>query len=229
MREITIAEMQRMVRFYADYKNAEIRADNSEINRELDYGMNKYWAMMLRRLSWLYVSSQDITLTGAASYASNARERTVAIEIVTGSSTRPIHRANPFAAPYKGASEYGLEYTEQIVYHPFAHNIHLHGTLPTAGTMRVRYIPLMPRPSLLADPDDFIYFPSGWEEIPTLWAAIRLLARDHENTDGLMMLYNDAVSRMNEEADTLDMFQSSKVLGGSWERMFHRVSTREIE
>jgi len=212
MHELTEAEMIALVRFYSNTKNATTRFTDADILRELDYGMAKYWNLLTKRMTWLYVQTHEITVVAnTTTYGVIDHGRTISVEIQTGDTWKAIHRADLFAADQRNIAQYSLEYSEFAT--AFGQSIVLHTrSLPVGKKIRIRYIGPYPRPSADALQDGFD-FPSVWEEIPALWAAIRIMAVDQEDFSLLKTLLDDAIERMNQECDNLDVYQGIKTQG----------------
>lgn len=201
-----------LVRFYSNTRNATTRFTDDDIKRALDYGMAKYWNLLTKRMTWLYVQTQEITvLANTSTYSVNSHGRTISVEIQTGDTWMAVHRADLFSADQRKLAAYSLEYSEFAT--AFGQSIALHTrSLPVGKKIRIRYIGPYPRPSAGQMGDGF-EFPSGWEEIPVLWAAIRIMAVDQEDFSLLKTLLDDAIERMSQECDNLDVYQGIKTQG----------------
>jgi len=215
MRVVATAELLSLVRFYSDMADATTRATDDEVKRELDFGMDKYWNLLTKRLAWVEIKEYQFTGTNTFTYVMPAHGRTISVDIQNGEYWVPLHRADPFMAAYRGRAEYPIEYCEYSTGETQTVRLYAKQSEDMTGkTFRLRYFTRPPYPSL-GETDDGVNFPSGWEEIPVLWAAIRLLARDQEDSSQLMALLQDAIGRMEQECDNLDIYQGVKAKGGS--------------
>lgn len=204
--------MINLVRFYSNTRKATTRFTNDDVLRALDYGMAKYWNLLTKRMTWLYVQEQEITLTANThTYGVNDHGRTISVEMQTGDTWKAVHRADLFSADQRAIAQYVMEYTESATASGQSITIHCR-SVPVGKKIRVRYIGPYPKPSAGALQDGY-NFPSGWEEIPALWAAIRLMAVDQEDFSLLKTLLDDAIERMSQECDNLDVYQGIKTQG----------------
>lgn len=203
----TPAELITLVRFYTDTANATTRFPDADIELQLDIGMACYWAQLTRAMTLVEVDSASYNITTATEYAVAVHQKIVSVELQSGDRWIPIKRANLFTVEndkWAGGMYYSVHFEGSAAATPY---VTLHRKSDTAGgVFRVRYIP--PAPQLSAgDMDDGWGFMQGWEEIPCLEAAIRLMAKDKESDAHLRKLLEDAYQRMASEAGDVDIFQ----------------------
>lgn len=200
------ADLVSLVRFYADIEDATDRFTDADVERELDYGMARYWNLIQKRLTWNYITLYEFTTTANnATYTMPMHGRTISVERQVGQRWRPVKRAEAFMADQMNVTKHRVEYSEYI--NGTTQHLKLHAkTIPAGHVYRLRYLAGAPRLSA-GDMDDGLLFPSGWEEIPALCAAIRILAVDQEDNSLLKTQLDDAIARMDQECDNLDVYQ----------------------
>lgn len=213
----TQAELRALVRFYTDKVNDTARFPDADIDIQLDFGLQCYHAALTKTMNWVEVRSYEFTTTSANTYAMPLHYKTVAVDIKSGDKWVPCRRANMFQAGHiKRDSTNGgrrrARYSEHIENDDQILTLHRHEA--TVGDVyRLRYIP--PSRTITGEqPPDYQYlFPNGWEEVPVLEAAIRILARDKEDDTQLRALLASAYLRMDAEASTSDIFQRPTAVG----------------
>lgn len=210
----TQAELRALVRFYTDTESELAKFPDATIDIHLDFGLQCYHAALVRTMNWVQIKEYEFTSTTASSYAMPLHYKTVGVDLKVGTDRWvPLRRGNMFSAAhlptdYRGRaqySEYLLNETQYVV---------LHRKSQVAGQVyRLRYI--APSRTITGEPTpDYDYlFPNGWEEIPALEAAIRLLAKEKEDDTQLRALLVSAYTRMDAEASTADIYQRPAIPG----------------
>lgn len=207
MYEKTPAELISLVRFYTDTAGAAVRFPDADIKLQLDIGMACYWAQLAKTMCLIDVVSASYSITTASQYTVANHSKLIAVELQVGDKWVPLKRANLFTVEMdkqSGAMYYSLHLNVNAA---STTTLTLHRKNNTAGgTFRIRYIVPAPQPSA-GDMDDGWGFCNGWEEVPCLEAAIRLLAKDKESDTHLRALLDKAYERMANEAQEADIFQ----------------------
>lgn len=204
----TDTQLIALVRFYTDTAGADRRFPDADIKLMLDVGMACYWSQLAKSMCLVDVQSQSVAITTATEYAVNAHSKLIAVEKLVGDKYVPIRRANLFTVEndkQSGQWYYSehMDATEGVA----TQSIVLYRRENTAGGyFRMRYI--APAPNVTAnDMNTGWGFINGWEEVPVLEAAIRLLAKDKEDDTHLRKLLDRAYERMANEASESDVFQ----------------------
>lgn len=220
-------QLRALVRFYTDTLQDLNKFPDADIDAQLDIGLQCYHAALCRSMTWIYPESYEFTTTANGSppsgtnpniYSVPLHYRTIAVERKGGNNRwYPQHRANLFTSSREEGTSVGRPFPKAR-YHEFIHGetqyIQLYRPESTAGvTYRIRYI--APSRTITGEPTpDLNYlFPNGWEEVPVLEAAIRLLAVDKENDEQLYKLLDRAYKRMELESSSSDIFQRPTVPG----------------
>lgn len=204
----TPAELISLVRFFTDTSGAAVRFPDADVKLMLDVGMACYWAQLAKSMCLVDVKSQSVTITTSTEYTVNAHSKLIAVEKLVGTKYVPIRRANLFTVENDKQSGQWF-YSEHMAATAGVATQHivLHRRENTAGgTFRIRYLAKSPQMSA-GDMDDGWGFINGWEEIPALEAAVRLLAKDKESDTHLRVLLDKAYERMANEAGESDIFQ----------------------
>jgi hypothetical protein len=208
------AQLVSLVRFYTDTAGAAVRFPDADIKLMLDIGMACYWSQLAKSMCLADVQSQTVSITTATTYTVNSHSKLIAVELLVGDRYVPIRRANLFTVENDKQSGV-MYYSEHIsaVAAAATQHIVLHRKSNTSGgSFRIRY--LKPAPNVTAgDLGAGWGFINGWEEVPVLEAAIRLLAKDKESDAHLRVLLDKAYERMANEASESDMFQRPTAVG----------------
>jgi hypothetical protein len=204
----TQAELRALVRFYTDTESELAKFPDAAIDIQLDFGLQCYHAALVRTMNWVQVKEYEFTTTTASSYSMPLHYKTVGVDMKVGSDRWvPLRRANMFSAPHLPSDKRGrAQYSEYLL--DESQYVVLHRRTQVAGQVyRLRYI--APSRTITGEPTpDFDYlFPNGWEEVPVLEAAIRLLAKQKEDDGQLRALLAAAYARMDAEASTADIYQ----------------------
>lgn len=204
----TDAQLITLVRFYTDTAGAATRFPDADIKLMLDVGMACYWSQLAKSMCLVDIQAQSVAITTATEYAVTAHSKLIAVEKLVGDKYIPIRRANLFTVEsdkQSGQWFYSehMDATEGVA----TQSIVLHRRSNDAGGyFRMRYIAAAPNVTA-GDMNTGWGFINGWEEVPVLEAAIRLLAKDKEDDTHLRKLLDRAYERMANEASESDVFQ----------------------
>lgn len=210
----TQEQLRAMVRFYTDKGSDTTRFPDADIDIYLDIGLQCYHAALVRTMNWVEVKTHEFTSTALDSYTVPLHYKTVGVDVKRGEEWFPVRRANMFKSGHVWTMDDDVrgQYSEAIVND--SQTLFLHRRTATAGTTyRLRYI--APSRTVTGEPvpDDQYLFPNGWEEIPCLEAAKRLMAKDKEDDTQIRALLVEAYARMDAEASTADIFQRPDLPG----------------
>lgn len=214
MRTMTLAEMVTGVRFYSDTGFATARVSDAQIQEELWYGMQAYYSLLDKHLIWLDTEIYTFTGTSATRYEIPHPHRLFSVDCQGANGWTMLRRSAGAYGDRTSGQRYTIEYSVGV---PFSSVTYTRSTTyltlhpltegrQTGRSFRVRYIRSLTQAQCL--PSTGIAFPNAWEEIPILWAAMRVLARNKEDFSGIKFLFEAAVARINSEASSLEIYQA---------------------
>lgn len=210
----TAAQLIALVRFYTDTAGAAVRFPDADIKLMLDIGMACYWSQLAKSMCLVDVQYTSTAITTSTEYQVPAHSKLLGVEKLVGTKYVPIRRANLFTVEMDKQSGQWF-YSEHIdgTSYTSTQSLILHRKENVAGGyFRIKYLP--PVPNVTAgDLNAGWGFINGWEEVPVLEAAIRLLAKDKEDDTHLRRLLDKAYERMASEANESDVFQRPTATG----------------
>jgi len=211
-RTVTLTQLINSVRLKADMVGADF-CDDTEITEYINKSIAELYDLLLTTTYGddYFVSSTNITLTGATTYSLTSNIPTFyklkGVDIQDGGQWRTLR---PFMfAERNRQRNAAIDIIDQYRYRLVGNNLQFETNAPPAsGTIKVWYVPAA---TLLTTGSDTFDGVNGWEEYVVLDAAIKCLVKEESDVSALVKFKEDQLQRIMAAAPNRNAAEPQRV------------------